>query len=70
VIEPRLRSVPVDGDADEMPKMETLGVRERRGMWAGLAALTVGIAILVFASAPLNSIFRAPNGSLTHQRRR
>ncbi len=65
VIEPRLRSVPVDGDADEMPKMETLGAGERRGLWAGLAALFVGIAILVFASAPINSIFRAPNGSLT-----
>jgi aminobenzoyl-glutamate transport protein len=65
VIEPRLRSVPVDGDADQMPKMETLGARERRGMWAGLAALAVGIAILIFTSAPANSIFRAPNGSLT-----
>ena len=65
VIEPRLRATPVDGDESEMPKMETLGPRERRGLYAGLTALLLGIAILVFASAPAGSIFRAKEGSLT-----
>ena len=65
VIEPRLRNTPVDGDASDMPKMESLGAKERRGLFAGLAALALGIAILVFTSAPAGSIFRAPDGSLT-----
>jgi aminobenzoyl-glutamate transport protein len=67
VIEPRLRDTPVDGNASEMPKMEELGAKERRGLWAGLAALVIGLVLLVFASAPLGSVLRAPDGSLTAQ---
>ena len=61
VIEPRLnRDVPVDGDPDEMPKMETLGPRERRGLAAGLATLAVGVVLLALASAPSQSPLRSP----------
>ncbi len=52
VIEPRLRNTKVDGDEENLPKMENLGARETRGLWAGLAALAVGIVILVLTSAP------------------
>jgi aminobenzoyl-glutamate transport protein len=48
-----------------MPKMESLGPKEKRGLFFGLAALVVGIAILVLTSAPATSVLRAPNGSLT-----
>ena len=65
VIEPRLRGTPVDGDEAEMPKMETLGARERRGLYAGLAALVLGIVVLLLTSAPRGSALRAPDGSLT-----
>ena len=65
IVEPRLRNVPVDGDASEMPKLETLGAKERRGLFAGLAAAAVGIVILVLTSAPAGSVLRAPDGSLT-----
>ncbi|CAN5741938.1 AbgT family transporter [soil metagenome] len=65
VIEPRLRDTVVDGDASEMPKMEELGPKEKRGLFAGLAALAVGLAILFFVSAPPASVFRSPDGSLT-----
>ncbi|MDQ3545434.1 MAG: AbgT family transporter, partial [Verrucomicrobiota bacterium] len=65
VIEPRLQSTPVDGDEAEMPKMENLGPKERRGLYAGLGALVLGIAILVFVSVPGGSALRAPDGSLT-----
>ena len=65
IVEPRLRKVPVDGDASEMPKLETLGAKERRGLFAGLAAAAVGIVILVLTSAPAGSVLRAPDGSLT-----
>ena len=66
VIEPRLQATtPVDGDEAEMPKMETLGPKERRGLYAGLGALVLGIAILIFTALPGGSAFRAPDGSLT-----
>jgi aminobenzoyl-glutamate transport protein len=65
VVEPRLRNVAVDGDESEMPKMETLGAKERRGLFASLVALAIGIVILVLTSAPAGSVLRAPDGSLT-----
>jgi aminobenzoyl-glutamate transport protein len=65
VVEPRLRNVAVDGDPSEMPKMETLGAKERRGLFASLVALAIGIVILVLTSAPAGSVLRAPDGSLT-----
>jgi len=60
VIEPRLRDVKVDGDVAEMPKMETLGERERRGLFAGLATLAAGVILLALVSAPASSPMRSP----------
>ena len=63
VIEPRLRrEAKVDGDPDEMPKMETLGERERRGLYAGLATLAAGVVVLFLVSAPADSPMRSPTG--------
>ena len=65
VIEPRLRGVAVDGDTDDIPTMEEIGPRERRGLWAGTAALGVGLVLLALLSAPAASFLRSPEGSLT-----
>jgi aminobenzoyl-glutamate transport protein len=65
VIEPRLRGTVVDGDPADLPRMENLGPKEKRGLFAGLAALFVGLLILFFTSAPAGSVLRAPDGSLT-----
>jgi aminobenzoyl-glutamate transport protein len=65
VIEPRLKGTPVDGDTDDIPQMETLGPKERRGMWAGTGALLAGIAVLALLSMPAGSFLRSPEGSLT-----
>ncbi len=62
VIEPRLRNVEIDGDVAEMPKMETLGAKERRGLIAGLVALFGGIILLVLLSVPQTSALRSPTG--------
>jgi len=63
IIEPRLRrSTPVDGDESEMPKMQELGPRESRGLWAALAALALCLAILFIVSAPSDSPMRSPSG--------
>ncbi len=60
VIEPRLKNVEVDGDAADMPTMETLGPRERRGLIAGMLSIAIGIVILIAVSVPANSPFRSP----------
>jgi aminobenzoyl-glutamate transport protein len=65
VIEPRLRGVPLDGDASAMPALETLGPNERRGLVFSLAAAVLGLLLLTAAAAPTGSALRAPNGDLT-----
>jgi aminobenzoyl-glutamate transport protein len=63
MIEPRLKKTsPVDGDPEEMPKMEELGPKEKKGLIAGLIAMALGIGILVAVSLPENSPMRSPAG--------
>ena len=62
VIEPRLKNVEVDGDPDEMPKMETIGPKEKKGLIAGLATLVIGVGILAAVSVPDSSPMRSPAG--------
>ena len=65
VIEPRLKNVAVDGDITQIPRMDALGPKERRGLWAGMAALVIGLAILVLVTIPSDSAMRAPDGQIT-----
>ena len=62
VIEPRLAKTEIDGDASEMPQMQELGERERRGLIAGLLTLVAGIAVLTLVSLPGDSPMRSPVG--------
>jgi len=64
MIEPRLESVEVDGDPEEMPKMERLTAAEKSGMKAGIASLLLGLGLLVALCWPEDSIFRS-EGKLT-----
>ncbi len=65
VIEPRLRGTPVDGDAQDMPTMERLTARERRGLWlAVLAMVAVPVAVAATAMAA-GSAWRAPADAAT-----
>lgn len=62
IIEPRLRNVEVDGDVTEMPKMERLGGKERKGLIAGIVTLFVALALLALVSVPQSSALRSPPG--------
>jgi aminobenzoyl-glutamate transport protein len=65
VIEPRLRGTTVDGDTEDIPQMEELTARERRGLWAGLASMVLCVVALVAVTWPTGSPLRAPGGELT-----
>ena len=63
IVEPRLKkTTEVDGDPDDMPQMETLGPKEKKGLIAGLISMVIGIAVLVALSLPADSMFRSPAG--------
>lgn len=61
IIEPRLQKVQVDGDEDQMPKMEHVTSKENKAFWLGLAAMVVGIIILFFWAYPETSTLRGPD---------
>jgi aminobenzoyl-glutamate transport protein len=65
VVEPRLRSVEVDGDVAEIPQMEALAPEERRGLTWALFAMVLGIVLLTVATWPPASPLRSPEGAIT-----
>jgi aminobenzoyl-glutamate transport protein len=65
VVEPRLKSTPVDGDEREVTTLEALSSLEWRGLWAGVAVMVLGMAMLVVAVWPESSPLRSPEGRLT-----
>ncbi|MEM7350335.1 MAG: AbgT family transporter [Acidobacteriota bacterium] len=65
VVEPRLKAGdPIDGDPDEMPKMEELSAADRKGLYAGFAVMIVGLVILYLVAIPESSPLRAADGRL------
>ena len=64
VIEPRLQRTLVDGDPEQMPKMEEVTPAERRGMLAALGATALGVIVLVAWAWPADSALRY-EGQLT-----
>ena len=65
VVEPRLAGTGVDADTSQLPRLEATTPAERTGLMAGLGAMVIGLAVLTFASAPIDSPLRAPDGQLT-----
>jgi aminobenzoyl-glutamate transport protein len=73
IVEPRLKGSVVDGDPEEMPKMQTLSSREAKACWAALAVMVLGAVGLTLWALPGDSALRAPSvdgqpGSLTSYR--
>ncbi len=66
VVEPRVTAgEAVDGDPEEMPKMEELSPADRKGFFAGLAAMVVGVVVLFLLVLPRDSALRSPEGEIT-----
>ena len=65
VIEPRLVGTVVDGDLNDLPRMENLGPREWRGLWTALASIGGALVLLTLLALPTASALRSPAGDLT-----
>ena len=65
VIEPRLRGTEVDGDPEQMPKMEELSRKDRLGFLAAMGALVLGLVALLVWAWPATSPLRSAGGELT-----
>ena len=67
VIEPRLKGTPIDGDASEMPAMEALQPRERRGLWLAVLAMAIAAVLLAVTmlspASPWRAAADAPSGA-------
>lgn len=61
IVEPRLEGIEVDGDEDEMPKMEEVTDKESRAFWFGFAAMILGFIGLFIWAWPEGSSLRDPN---------
>ena len=58
VIEPRLRSTAIDGDASQMPSMDALTPAEKRGLRWAAASISVALVLLVASVFPESSAWR------------
>ena len=65
VVEPRLRSTPVDGDLQDAPTLDPLNAVEGRALRLALAAMGVGLVLLFATALPGDSPWRDPGGELT-----
>ncbi|MBT8103039.1 MAG: AbgT family transporter [Gammaproteobacteria bacterium] len=65
VVEPRLLSTEVDGNAEDLPEMHDLQGHERAGLRWALISMVVGLVLLFGTAIPDGSPWRAPDGDLT-----
>ncbi len=65
VVEPRIQSTEIDGDAEDLPEMHDLSDNERKGLRWALIAMVLGIVVLVLTALPEGSAWRAADGGLT-----
>ena len=66
VVEPRVNAGErIDGDPDEMPKMEELSAADRKGLFAGLGAMVVSSVVFFLVVLPGDSAWRSPAGEIT-----
>ncbi|MEM7081398.1 MAG: AbgT family transporter [Pseudomonadota bacterium] len=65
IVEPRLQSQEIDGDAEDLPEMKNLEEAERKGLrWAGISML-LGVIVLIATSLPAGSPWRDATGDIS-----
>ncbi|MEC9091297.1 MAG: AbgT family transporter, partial [Planctomycetota bacterium] len=68
IIEPRLKNTPLDGDPDDLPKMEELSPQDKKGMYCAIVSILAGVVLLVSWAAPKDSALRDQLGNLDSYR--
>ena len=58
IIEPRVSGHAIDGDPEQMPKMEEVTAAEQRGMVAGIVTALFGAVALILWAVPTDSALR------------
>ena len=66
VVEPRVSSVEIDGDAEDLPQMKVLEDNERRGLRWALLSMLLGFVILFVTAYPSDSPWRDADGVITN----
>jgi hypothetical protein len=64
VVEPRLRSLPVDGKDDNESTLHAFSDTEKLGFWAGIGTFFLLTVLLALAATPQSSPLRAPDGEV------
>ena len=65
LVEPRLRSLAVDGDVGDFSSLGAIAPNERKGLRWALVAMLLSLVLLAALATPDDSALRAPNGQLT-----
>lgn len=65
IVEPRLKTAQIDGDEEEMPKIQPVESRDLKAFWIATAVMVAGVAILILSLLPENSPMRTPDGQIT-----
>lgn len=58
IIEPRLKNTKLDGDTDDLPKMDEISSNERKSFYIASLVMLIGVALLVWAAWPADSPLR------------
>ena len=58
IVEPRLQSEIIDGDAEDLPEMHDLSDKERKGLRWALISMVLGAVLLIVTSLPFDSAWR------------
>ncbi|UPQ79176.1 AbgT family transporter [Flavobacterium azooxidireducens] len=64
IVEPRLKSVSVEVNADEQPTMDKLLPKEKKAFWAACLVMIVCLLALFLWAAPADSSLRSESGDL------
>jgi aminobenzoyl-glutamate transport protein len=65
IIEPRLTSTEIDGDAEDLPEMHDLRDQERKGLRWSLIAMLIGVVLLIATALPAGSPWRDATGNIS-----
>ena len=65
IIEPRLTSTEIDGDAEDLPEMHDLQDQERKGLRWSLIAMLLGVILLIATALPAGSPWRDTTGNIS-----